>query len=1005
MYNPGGDSSSISPFQQGFYYNNSLAGRMPATGGLDQLLMMLMGNKLLPLPNPNMAQNVTDAMWMRRRNMELMQVKSNAIANILPFQRMGGINSSSPLFQMGAMMANDPDGPFAKIMSPLIGGNPLQASQNAFANLRGINMTSFGSINDSNLGDINSLMHTLQGNFYNRRNISPAETLSASKNIIKANSNNGLFSAGFAANPFGSQMFSATGDVNMSALRDLKDRSGNLQSQLSGLDLSKQDDVAKAKKLTDAFVTNITDPMTQKKFSDAFGEALKKTDPAAIQTALSGVTGKLDKYARDVEIHSIIKNAPGGINYENTYGFSIQDLMSSFTKSAEQMMLGKHGDMNESMNAFFKGGTGAMDAARGLFGNNLSGAEIAQKMSDLAGVSSIDLADPTDSKKLETLLRTLKSVARNFNMNPDEMLQLVDSFKRYTAATPGLKTIGGLEGVKVVNEMSKQALAFASMTDGATIRQMGGTAGIQKGFTQGWLDNAGMDISQQLGALHTYFNHDPSRQRAIVGYANNINADHSSMGLSRFIASLSNAAEGNTFSRLLNFSYSNKFSSSEGLRAAPSLANAAAHSQWETIKNAVKGSAGQAGLDELYRTLMDPRVSKASVMGLNSMALPRLAALTEQFWDSGSVNTVLNQINPVNRRVYATSSRRIAADVALDTELSKKLAHLNSPVTTQLVNQIWSGELSHSGLSALITPLTGNADYNGLAEYIQKANNLGGSSGFNGLQSSATDLGLIPAGTNGVLKHDLFEMSKHLKGLSAANGKKLMTAYKTGGDTGYAAKANALGISDPDKYKNSIISGAALGFNSDQYTGNDFSEGSMRDFFITKAKAGLFEKFQAQMEVPLSKKLGAAWQTATGIAQGRGDAESLRVLGAQGLGALMTNGELNFGKLLKLKNAVNTSDGSLTPEARAYAQRMHWTNQSNADIQANISKDLASLPEEMQGIISAGTDAEGQVRTAFGYDKDGKDPMGAIQDIISKLPSIITAGFGTLQTAITGLNS
>jgi hypothetical protein len=51
---------------------------------------------------------------------------------------------------------------------------------------------------------------------------------------------------------------------------------------------------------------------------------------------------------------------------------------------------------------------GALDAARGLFGRDLSGRELTDEMSKLLGIANVNLTDQGDARRFEEMLRNVE---------------------------------------------------------------------------------------------------------------------------------------------------------------------------------------------------------------------------------------------------------------------------------------------------------------------------------------------------------------------------------------------------------------------------------------------------------------------------------------------------------------------------------------------------------------------------------------------------------------------
>jgi hypothetical protein len=82
--------------------------------------------------------------------------------------RMGGINMDSPFYQALYPFAANPDSPMWKVMSPMIGGNPVRAQMGLYADLNGQTLASLGRLGSTTALETDRIMDSLQGRFYRR---------------------------------------------------------------------------------------------------------------------------------------------------------------------------------------------------------------------------------------------------------------------------------------------------------------------------------------------------------------------------------------------------------------------------------------------------------------------------------------------------------------------------------------------------------------------------------------------------------------------------------------------------------------------------------------------------------------------------------------------------------------------------------------------------------------------------------------------------------------------
>jgi hypothetical protein len=160
--------SSLNPYVG--YHNYSTnpfhGGRMPF--GIGSILMQMFGTRMWPIPQPGTSQGQFDAVWQRQHDMEMMQMARKTVSSWFPFQNMGGLNENSIITQLATSLLSQPDGLAAAIMSPILGGNPIQAQMASYANLQGVGAAGIGKIAGVSGGEIRAAAENFERYFYNQ---------------------------------------------------------------------------------------------------------------------------------------------------------------------------------------------------------------------------------------------------------------------------------------------------------------------------------------------------------------------------------------------------------------------------------------------------------------------------------------------------------------------------------------------------------------------------------------------------------------------------------------------------------------------------------------------------------------------------------------------------------------------------------------------------------------------------------------------------------------------
>jgi hypothetical protein len=615
----GGMPTNVGPYAQNYVYNTSPIANRKTFGPVDQMLMMMMGRKLYPLPQPGSNQSIYDAYWRRTRDMELLQVRNNAVANMLPFKKMGGLNQDSMFFQIGSAMANHPDGPFAKMMSPLIGGNPIQSQMSMYANMRGLNMSTFGTTMDVTGKDVGRLQDILYGKFYNQRTIGETDLQDSKTALLRSARRRGA-SDDLLKRAEG--IFAKDGTLNQSQYDNFKKDAASVKGVEQALAEAKLDTAEgrrKAKEAADTFIKNITDPEAKKKIKDAMGDAIKQGDIEVFRK-MSG-SRSIETVANQLELHSALKlndKLPTSINFANSYGFAMEDITSAFTGAASMKLLGNKRDIFGTMSKFAGGeNVASLDAARSLFGSGKTGKELMGNINEFLGVSTVDFANTAQSNKFQDLARDLKSLSRNLNISVEASVEFINQAKNYASNTRGLQFMGGMEVGKMVVNAGHQLAAVTSVMDAASVRRMGGTQGLMQTLVGGQLENASEPITQQLAALHTYFKNRPEFQKAVRDFADR--GDKSQMGYNTFLNNLAGSSGANYYD-MMTYANNNEMASNIGLADAPGLANAGSKAKIQQLRQAAffqhgGGAVGQAALNSIDRALSTKGVDLDAYIG------------------------------------------------------------------------------------------------------------------------------------------------------------------------------------------------------------------------------------------------------------------------------------------------------------------------------------------------------------------------------------------------------
>ena len=126
-------------------------------------------------PKPQGAQGMYDAYYQRERSRQFMGIQQDAFANNMLF-KSAGFDPENNMLQFAGKAFGSPDGMVSRMLSPLIGGNPVAAQMQLYAGLSGASvMGAFGRIGDVSKKETDDMMRVVEKNFYRTTPIDQVE--------------------------------------------------------------------------------------------------------------------------------------------------------------------------------------------------------------------------------------------------------------------------------------------------------------------------------------------------------------------------------------------------------------------------------------------------------------------------------------------------------------------------------------------------------------------------------------------------------------------------------------------------------------------------------------------------------------------------------------------------------------------------------------------------------------------------------------------------------------
>lgn len=655
---------------------------------VDFMTMMYAGDRLSARPQPGTTQGLYDAYFLRQQTMQMRAAQQQALAGSMPLARLGGINTQSPVFQMMAGFAGDPNGPVANFISPWIGGNPMKAQMGYLANLNTQAMTTFGRTGSITLPETSRMMHELNRFAYNHKALGTTDLRQNQADLLRtAGNHGGIMQAQMAS------MFGQDGMINQGAYDKFRtgySKAADLNSKLADATNPRQ-----VEEITKAMVNAFTDSKTKEALKTAFadgsktGKQLSEEAEKALQikTMNNLLGGAVASHITDQTNLGVMR--PTGINYQNTMGLNLEDFSGAFTTLATAKLFGKGTTHKDFLGAK---PADMIDAAKGLFGNNLSGGEAMQELSDLLGVSSVNLGDSGDSSKLTDSLRNLKALGRNADIAIEAMVGLVRDANRVASQTEGLQYLGGKENIKLVDDVVRRATAIAGASSNDYVRRQGGMPGVVAGQMEATFSAMSQPISRQVAALAYQYRGNGQAQQAIEQYLKT-DGMHNAGGFSQLVHRLSGVT-GMATSQLLQSSM-NTTAQNMGMRMNPEgfrkLGESAVADRFLRDLNRV-GRLSGAGVGYGDR-LIDALASKGQIDPDELLSNPLISQSPQllQFVQSnkGILANGLMQRSRVGRGVLTQLSEATAADRTMEDFINKNYGHLNAPAGQAMLNELF----------------------------------------------------------------------------------------------------------------------------------------------------------------------------------------------------------------------------------------------------------------------------------------------------------------------------
>ena len=701
-------------------------------------------------PRPMGNSSVYDMMMLRSRNMDYHYIMQRSLAQSQLAARMGGIDSHSTAYQMLYPMMANPDGAFMRGMAPFIGGNPVRAQMGLYADFTGQTMGMAGRIGSVTAAETTQMMDALQGKFYRPADFGRYKQ-SVAPSLMRAMGRGRYSALGDTWDASGLSTLEGYGFTGIN--RDL----GNLATTTAER-LAKGGDTAKIKEesllAAQTMINTISNPATQSKMAAEFSKLFSSSDAKAAAKKFGetfAATGQdvFRQFARGVDFAS--GKVPGGINYNFTRGFNLEDITGAFGMATMSGLTGRSNGLD--INKFAGSSVRVLDAARGLFGNNLSGQQLTSSLNDLIGTGSVNMTDEGEARKFEELLRNVKSAAKVAGVSIESMMGIIAEARGLAAQNPNLALgISGIHAMGLATSGMDRTSAAMSYMSPAYIRMMGGPVGITSAATASAVNGAGEPISQSLAALyfHAHSTGNTAAAAAIRNYSQS--GDATSLGLNRFMQRVAPSL-GMSPLAAQTFGAYNPLLAARGLNLAPELGDAGVNSmigtmffEGDTQNGLAMGftkMAFTAALDPRYLAMSDEQVvseikravPRASVGEIRSRILPavRLARRSrasgegtldvaqvqgamglidrkgyfQRVSQGGLDSNVQALVNPEFRGILNKYSGLRASSTKAESWYAERMGAVNAPIMQRLFQDVLSGKTGEIGIRSVMDAISG----------------------------------------------------------------------------------------------------------------------------------------------------------------------------------------------------------------------------------------------------------------------------------------------------------
>jgi hypothetical protein len=472
----------------------------------------------------------------------------------------------------------------------------------------------------------------------------------------------------------------------------------------------------------------------------------------------------------------------GGIDFQKTRGFNTEDFSSAFVAASDLRLTGGKGGVDDKNKGFLENSGGALDAARSIFGDNLSGGQLVGKISDLLGSKAGDLSSAQGSTEIESMLRDVKATARVAGVSIDAMIQTIDAAKDLAKNNPRLRYLSAATTTDMTVKAFSTTAAMAGVMSNADYRKQGGTQGmVAKNISEQQALLSG-DIGQSLMALQQSFKGDAKKLAAVRSvmesdkFKGNITPDN----FGAFLAQVGSAVgeDPNRIATRINDPTMRDWGSQDDEISKYTSAQMKGGGT-ATFFEAIGRSTGESKEDVMasYKEwLADPENKEKSTRDFISTKYGGRGEITALF--GRLENTVEEEfLRTSDPEYFDQIEKRRARSKEIDTELAKQLGSRNAPAVTQIMSTLAEGgEINPEKTEKLFSIFADNRYSPEKQQQLERG--FGKAVQGAGMQDAKT----VAAGLNDALGLDLSDedvSNMSIAGKAAGSYEAAMSDYKT----------------------------------------------------------------------------------------------------------------------------------------------------------------------------------------------------------------------------------